>query len=378
MNKYVSSTLLINALFTEVSEMQKLVQNTPCTTKATLEGISIPVNKEVSTFTGGQGTKGQISSLLESINHDCYSVKADLQTALRISYEAVTSDEDAHIYGIIWASDTDNNFRLNLLHPIVINSILQGEYAALIQMESLGTLYIYEYTNKGAYKPKHEFADEVLVRWVEILEVINTESYSPNTTLTCSTNMSSLCNAIRQGATPMEQAKVAFSESGSNPRHVITPTMFVTQGMLFPYYGAIQSRNSGSGYDSRDLMHFGSCNLNHSRDIGNWGSTCTGNLSSSVYASLRVLTNLNTGSPHHTDVIAKGTDVRTYVKTTQEISMSLLYEANKHLWEAHEVVNEPSEEVIEAVKEPSEEALEVTPEVTVKRRGRPSKSSSIA
>lgn len=369
---------------TEISEMGKMIQSTPNTTKATLEGIAIPVNTEVSVLEGGESREGyrrtEVSRLLKGINHDCASMKCTLGYALRIAYETVKIDTDATVYGMIWASNADDNFRLNILHPIVASSIIQGEYDKLVQQDSEGTLYVYEYTNKQKYAPNASQAEYAVDRWVEILGVITTESYSPNTTLTCSTNMGSLCGAIRQGSTSMESASVSFSESGSNPRMVITPTMFVTQDMLFPYYGAIQSRQSGGSYESRDLLPMGSCNLNHSTNIGHYGGTCTGNLSNSVYASLRVLTNLNTGSPHHMDVISNGLDIRTYVRTTQEVSAEIIYEAHKDSWVFEEEPVTPSQEVLEEDLGLDTKVInaEGTPEVVVtvvKKRGRPSKAS---
>jgi hypothetical protein len=179
--------------------------------------------------------------------------------------------------------------------------------------------------------------------------------------------MGSLCNSIRNGAGSIESAQINFSESGSNPPKVITPLMFVTQGMLFPYYGAVMSRSSGGSYESRDLMHWGSCNLDHRRDIGGWGGTCTGNLSNSVYSSLRVLTNLNTASAHHTDVISNRGDLKTYVKVAQELSVQILFDHFTEEWEGSGSASSVTDEDDSKV---DTEEVEV---VAVKKKGRPVK-----
>lgn len=373
--KYCNSTILLNAMYTEINEMQSMVASTPCVSKTSIEGIAIPVNKEVSQFKFGTETSSgrrTISSVLDSINHDCAGMNCNLGHALRIAAETVKIDTEGSIYGMIWASRSNSNFRLNILHPIVVNALLAGEYKDLIKLESEGTLYVYEYKASAAkHKFDDSFAEEVIERWVEILTIISTEGYSPNTQLKCSTNMGSLCNAIRQGSTNLESAQVGFSESGSNPAKVITPLMFVTQGMLFPYYGAAMSRTSGGRYESRDLMHWGSCNLDHRRDIGGWGGTCTGNLSSSVYASLRVLTNLNTGSAHHTDVISNRGDTRTYVKVAQEMSTEIMFEHFKYEWK-YEDDTSPSE-TAEVIEETPKKSDKLDTKATVKKKGRPAK-----
>lgn len=365
MHKYVASSILLNALYTEISEMSTMISSTPTVSKASIEGISIPVKKEVSGLTNGDGSRTDLRALLDNIKHDCISVPCTLKDGLRISAEAVKEDTDSGIYGIIWASKENPNFRINVLHPIVVQSLLSGEYNDLIKYESEGTLYIYEYKYKHTKKFNDSFAEVVIDRWVEILSVLSTEAYVPNTTLRCSTNLGSLCGDIRRGSISLENARVQFSESGDNPNKVITPTMFVTSGMLFPYYGAVQSRHSGGSYESRDLMHFGSCNLDHRRDIGGWGGTCTGKFSNNIYASLRVLTNLNTASAHHTDVISKECDILTYVKVAQELSIQVIIEHFKDEWGITEVI--------------AEEPIEVTPEVVVvsKKRGRPSKKVEV-
>lgn len=385
MLKYQNSTILLNALFTEISEMATMVASTPNVTKVTLDGISIPVNKEVSGFAYGQedgSSRVDLNTLLKGINHDCASISCDLGYALRIAAETTKIDTDMSVYGMTWASKADSNFRINVLHPVVVQAIIAGEYDKVISLESEGTLYVFEYKAKNSRKFYDVFAEEVIERWAEVLTVLSTEAYSPNTSLKCSSNMGSICNAIRQGSQSIENTQVAFSESGNNPQKVITPTMFVTQGMLFPYYGAIMSRLSGSRYESRDLMHFGSCNLDHRRDIGAWGGTCTGSLNNGVYASLRVLTNLNMGSAHHTDVISNRGDIRTYVKVSQEISAEMLFEHFKGVWEVPEEAPSEADTGIEESIEKDEKSdtevvqqLGATPEVVVKKRGRPSKAS---
>lgn len=371
---YKTSSILLNAMYTEISEMANMINAAPSTTKASIEGIAIPVTVEVSGLTGGQ--TGDSSStrrrnldwLLDKVKHDCSAVKCTLEDSLRIAAETVKMDSNADIYGMIWASTKNNNIRLNVLHPIVVQAILTGDYNHVVPLTEDGTLYIYEYRNTGStFKLEEPFSDEVIERWTEILTVVTVNSAAPNVTLKCSTNMESLCQSIRSGQTNLNSAQVNFSEAGNNPQKVITPLMFVTQGMLFPYYGAVQSRYSGGRYESRDLMHFGSCNLDHRRDIGAWSSTCTGNLSNSVYASLRVLTNLNTGSPHHTDVITAKCEIKTYVKITQEISVQLLEAHYKDVWKTEEATPVP-----EAVVTKEEKKAEVT---VLKKIGRPSKST---
>lgn len=379
MNKYQNSSILLNAMFTEISEMATMVASTPNTTKVTLDGISIPVNKEVSGFEYGTEdgrNRVDLNTLLKNINHDCASIPCDLGYALRIAAETVKIDTDMAVYGMTWASKANNDFRINILHPIVVQAVIAGEYDNLISLNSEGTLYVFEYKGKNSNKLDDSFAEEVIERWTEILTVLGTEAYAPNTSLKCSSNLGSICNAIRQGSQSLETTNVSFSESGNNPQKVITPTMFVTQGMLFPYYGAVLSRFTSSRYESRDLMHWGSCNLDHRRDIGAWGGTCTGSLSNAVYASLRVLTNLNMGSAHHTDVISNRGNVRTYVKVSQEISAEMLFEHFKVEWEVPEEVpssNVDTEDVEEVTELPPH-----APEVVVKKRGRPSKASIIA
>lgn len=364
---YKTSTLLLNALYTEISEMAGMINAAPSTTKASIEGISIPVTVEVSGLSGGTSgdsaatRRKSLEWLVEKIKHDCSAIRCTLEGSLRIAAESVKMDANADIYGMIWASTKNNNIRLNVLHPVVAQSIIDGEYSHVVPLNEEGTLYIYEYRNTSIYKQDEKFADEIIERWTEILTVVTANSTSPNVTLKCNTNMDALCQSIRGGNQQIATAQIAFAESGNNPSKVVTPLMFVTQGMLFPYYGAVQSRYSGGRYESRDLMHWGSCNLDHRRDIGAWSSTCTGNLSNGVYASLRVLTNLNTGSPHHTDVITnKGSDVKTYVKITQEITVQLLENFYKDVWEVAPVETAP------AVTAPV--AVTVT-----KKRGRPGK-----
>jgi hypothetical protein len=363
MNKYQISTILINALMTEVTEISTSVKDTAQKEVSSEEGISIPVNKEVSELQNGDGSRHDLTYLVKSINHDCSSIKCTLGDSLRIAAEATIMDTSASIYGCIWASTANPNIRINVLHPIAVHTILKGDFDNVAKLEDDGTLYVYEYSSKlGSYIQNTSHADYVIERWVEVLSVLATESYPPNTQLKCSTNMDSLCNNLRSGNTSIESARVDFSESGNNPRLVITPLLFVTKDMLFPYYGAIISRSTGGEYSSRDLMPWGSCNLNHRENIGRWGGTCTGSFSNAVYSSLRVLTNVNTGSPHHTDVILKSGCPRTYARVTQEMSASMLFDHFKDVWEVQE-------EVIEAVSE------DTTEEVTVitKKRGRPSK-----
>lgn len=376
-NAYKTSTILLNALYTEISEMATMVNAAPATTKASIEGIAIPVTVEVSGLSGGQTGESQstrrrsLDWLLDKIKHDCSAIKCTLEDSLRIAAESVKVDTNADIYGMIWASTKNNNIRLNVLHPIVVQAITAGDYSHVVPLSEAGTLYIYEYRDSSSkFKLEDSFADDIIERWTEILTVVTTKSAAPNVTLKCSTNMESMCQSIRSGQSQLATAQIGFSESGNNPAKVITPLMFVTQGMLFPYYGAVQSRYSGGRYESRDLMHWGSCNLDHRRDIGAWSSTCTGNLSNSVYASLRVLTNLNTGSPHHTDVIAAKGDIKTYVKITQEISVQLLEAFYKDVWVTEEVTPEAPVEVVAEDVAVKENLKGVT---VIKKRGRPTK-----
>lgn len=386
MFKYQISTIALNALYTEISEMQTMVTSTPSTTKVTLEGISIPVKKEVSGFAYGKedgASRLTLDNVLRGVNHNCASIPCTLGYALRVAAETIKIDSDMSVYGMTWASKDNNDFRINVLHPIVIQAIITGEYDEVIKLDSEGTLYVFEYKGKTSKKFDDSFAEEVIERWVEILNVLSTEAYSPNTSLKCSSNMSSICNAIRQNSQNIETATVQFNESGNNPDKVITPTMFVTRGMLFPYYGAILSRFTGGRYESRDLMHWGSCNLDHRRDIGAWGGTCTGSLSNNVYAHLRVLTNLNTGSPHHTDVISNRGDIRTYVKVAQEMCSEMLFEHFKEAWKVEpEMIDAPPSTDDKDYKEGGttsskmDEVVEQPREVkVVKKRGRPAKGA---
>ena len=375
------SSLLTNALMTEIMEMQKAVTSAPVTHKSTLEGISIPVKDTVTGLPNGRSSnRSELDSkIINKVNHDCLSVPCTLEFGLHMIAETIKADDDFMVYGAIWASAANPNFRVNVLHPLVIQAIIAGDYDHLIKLEDEGTLYVYEY-QKGALESKSEVLKkletpaclEVIERWDEIMTKIMDTGYAPNTTLSCSTNLNSLCQSIRQGSQKLETARVSFSESGNNPQLVITPLMFVTRGMIFPYYGATISKQDGGSYKSRDLMNFGSCNLDHRTDIGIWGTTCTGNHSNSVYASLRVLSNLNMSSAYHTDVIAMSAGIKPYVRIAQEISVELLMTAYGSKWITEEVVQEEEPKVIEIVEEETQEVPEVVA-VTVKKRGRPKK-----
>lgn len=142
--------------------------------------------------------------------------------------------------------------------------------------------------------------------------------------------------------------------------------------MIFPYYGAVLSKQdtSGGSYKSRDLMNFGSCNLDHRSDISSWGTTCTGNFQNNVYASLRVLSNLNMSSAYHSDVIIKDAGIKPYVRVAQDISVQLLFAAFGDKWNVVEEVVEEPVTASTLVEEETQEEVVVT---VVKKRGRPKK-----
>lgn len=375
------STILTNALMTEITEMSNAVQSAPVTTKTTLEGISIPVKETISALPNGRSSNRREidGAIVNAVKHDCLSIRCSLESALHMIAETIKDDTDYMVYGAIWASQANPNFRINVLHPLVVQALVAGEYDSLIKLEDLGTLYVYEYA-----KNVHESVAKVnemlgstavatvVDRWTEIIEKIATTGYSPNTTLTCSTNLTSICNGLRQGSNKLETSRITFSESGNNPPMVITPLMFVTRGMIFPYYGAVLSKQetSGGSYKSRDLMNFGSCNLDHRSDISSWGTTCTGNFQNNVYASLRVLSNLNMSSAYHSDVIIKDAGIKPYVRVAQDISVQLLFAAFGDKWNVVEEVVEEPVTASTLVEEETQEEVVVT---VVKKRGRPKK-----
>lgn len=328
-------TLLSNALATEIMEMKDIVTGETITDMYDGEGgISIPITQQPLTPKYTHSSVIEMRDFTRKINSDCVKLPIKLGETLKFLSKLCQDDTNATIYGAIWVHEANHNIRLNLLHPVIAYSVLNNLFN--IDLESKGTVYIYEWNNlvKGMGIDT-ELAPEYVGVWENVFSSLSSK-YQPKVSHKVTTDLRAVTRSVREGRN-LSELKVIASPSGNNPQCVMTPVHLYTDGLLYPYYGVVHSETRGSGtpYVSRDLTPLGSCNVNHDRhSITNWGGTCTGTRSNSVYGSLRVLSNANTGSPHHLDTIfCDLSEIKTFVKITQEYACVFIDNIIKNTYE---------------------------------------------
>lgn len=326
----INNTMLMNALANEIAELSTNVPDSTVTDMFDGEGgIAIPVHKAPNRptfFNDGSGDRRTMEALCRVIEHDCLAIRMTLKQAMITLSSLVTADTDAKVYGAVWVSRDNTNIRVNVLHPVIAYSLLHGLYK--IDLESDGTLYIYEW--KSEFQSDLKFAPEkvteIAKNWAGIITALDA-SYQPSVGYRLTSSLASILQAIRNG-NPIDSLRFQYNTAGGSPRMVVTPVQLFTRDMLFPYYGTLvnEKRSDGDSYVSRDLTPFGSCNINHDHGrITSWGGTCTGGSNNTVYASLMVLNNANTHSPHHSDTVC-GTneDIKVFVKVSQDYACALI------------------------------------------------------
>ncbi len=322
----ISSTALLNSVCTEIQEMSKLVIDGNVTNMYDNEGgISIPVTVQPNIVEYDYDGTRSSYDLYNMINHDCTYVPMNLGDALKMVSSIISMDTDNRIYGVTWVAANSSLKRFNLLHPIIVDAILSQRINCPLTAE--GKLYIYEYTSDVAKLPLDSMYTEAYIDiWTSVFTALGT-MYQPSTQHRCSTNLEALANNIRTG-TPIGDLRCVFNASGINPTNVVTPVALLTRDMLFPYYGVVVSekRSADDPYYSRDVTPMTSCNVSpNGGRPREWGSTCTGNYSNAIYASLRTLCNANTHSAFHDNVLwGSFKQLKMYVKVTQEYSCSLI------------------------------------------------------
>ncbi len=186
----------------------------------------------------------------------------------------------------------DGDMKINPLHPVIAAMITARE----IRLSDKFTIIVYPYSERKVID-----ADKLSTMSKEIINMIpqiRDTQYIPSISYVPS---NSLSIDIKNMVENTEGTTIRFRESGDSVRSAIIPVQLTTKGIVYPYYGLVHSQGGiGDSYVSRNLYPCLSGNID-TTGLG-MGTTCVGDLSSSAFASLYVLSNMNIRSLYFPEV----------------------------------------------------------------------------
>lgn len=234
----------------------------------------------------------------------------DANKKLLSMYASMFANETGSFYGMIIV---DGDKKFNPLHPIISMMIVAGE----IQLSDSFTIIVYPYKSIEEDFDTYlieEFASEITELIVEVRETQRLPNIYYRTG-------NSLETDIKNSIGGIEHLRIPFIETGDRVETAIIPVQLATTSIVYPYYGLILSRGGdGEQYRSRNKFPLLSGNIN--TGISGAGDTCVGELNSSSFTSLYVLSNMNTNSMFGDDVI--GVTYKEFIQACQNVSAEIL------------------------------------------------------
>ena len=242
-------------------------------------------------------------------------VKARLDMSqLQQFLNGLRDTDSLDIYGMLINIGSDK--RINPLHPFIAQAIVSGA----IKLPETFEVVIYPMTKEKKITQKG--LEENVTAAVHLLNFINQNGQTAREVIKPRNSVYTDIRSIIQSANPLDFSVEFQSQESTTMEHVLTPVQFASDGVVTPYYSVIQSTFSkGSGsYVSNQLTPMLSGNIQTTdTDTGN---TCTGDLSNSRYASLRVLNGLNMSSAYFSGTVSNASFH--WIKACQLVSIELL------------------------------------------------------
>jgi len=233
---------------------------------------------------------------------------ASMETIMTIA-ESLMNGAQEQFYGIVIS---DGSKKVNILHPIMATLIATGQ----IEIGSNISAMIYSNACDGEINYDHVSAyEEQLKRSVaEVMGHIKI----PQISLQARGNyIDDVLNFLRD----QQGAAISTRERSSNTENVFIPVQLASNGLIIPYYGMIHSSWRDGTYRSENIYPMLSGNVGNTIFTG-FGSTCTGDLNSSMFTSLHVLSNMNINSMYFGSTVPNG--YKSFVTACQRVSMRLL------------------------------------------------------
>lgn len=226
--------------------------------------------------------------------------------------KGLASTDTLDVYGILINLGSDK--RLNPLHPLVAQAISTG----VIRLPDTFEVIIYPMTKEQKISQKG--LETNVTAAVSILNFTNENGQTAREVIKPKNSLYSDINNLAKTTDPLNFTVEFQSKESSTMRNVITPVQFASDGVVTPYYGIIQSEHRESGYRSQQLSPMLSGNIQTGST--EFGTTCTGDLSSSRYSSLHVLNGLNLNSAYFKDTVSVSSFH--WIKACQLISIEIL------------------------------------------------------
>lgn len=214
------------------------------------------------------------------------------------------------VYGII--INLGRNRRINPLHPMVAQALASGKITLPEDFEVI----VYPMT-----KSQKISQDDLETNVTAIVEVVNFLNVNSLLAIEKSKPKNSVFQDIRslmQSPNPLNHT-IEFQSDSEDIQNVLIPVQLASDGIMTPYYGILESKFDGSSYKTRQISPMLSGNT---QGLQNWGSTCTGDLSSSRYSSLHVLNGFNINSAYFTDTVNNAS--YHWIKACQLVSIEIL------------------------------------------------------
>ena len=206
----------------------------------------------------------------------------------------------------------DGDKKLNPMHPIIATMITAGE----ISLSETFTIIVYPYRSR--IRPNMDNVGRYSKEIVGMTAKIRSTQYLPTIAYRANRNMN---DDVRGMSENVNTSSISFSESGARVSHAVIPVHLTTISIVYPYYGLIHSQGGGGdGYQSRHLYPCLSGNID---TMGSGrGQTCVGDLNSSAFSSLYVLSNMNINSMYFSEIISR--DSYDFISACQSVSAEFL------------------------------------------------------
>lgn len=216
------------------------------------------------------------------------------------------------IYGIM--INLGHESRINPLHPFVAQAIVSGA----IQLPE--TFEVIVYPMQKEKKITQKGLEENVTAAVHLLNFINQNGQTAREVIKPKNSVYTDIRELLKSSNPLDFAVEFQSQESSSMMNVLTPIQYASDGVVTPYYGVVQSRFTNGSYSSQQCSPMLTGNL-RSRST-DFDYTCTGDLSSTRYASLRVLNGFNLNSAYFDGTVSAASFH--WIKACQLISIELL------------------------------------------------------
>jgi hypothetical protein len=214
------------------------------------------------------------------------------------------------IYGAILHK---GDFRINPFHPVIAYMIALGE----ITIPEDFSIIIYGNVERTFHEQRDE--DRISEYQSEILKIVTNVIQGrtpPKIKVSVTTTPIEAFNAFLINP---DEAVITYTESTENMNKIFIPVQLATYGITIPWYGLLVTKRGYGEYRSLNLFPMLSGNIGLSDDFA---TTCTGNLSNSMYGSLYVLNNMNLNSVYFGDVVSA--DYLDFAEACREVSIAPL------------------------------------------------------